>query len=426
MFRPSGLALLMKLTGIVVLLFLLGDGIANGGPAPSFRAVVCGVDSLPTSALGSPSDNVNPCLFDGAVGIGTLTPQAPLHVVGPLRLEGLLDCVGCVSFAALSPDALPPPVDIPTRISDLVADGCPFGQAMGGWTSAGLICVDLPSLNETWSVLGNLNVDPNRQFLGTLDARPLVLKTNGIEALRITPGGRVGVGTSDPIALFHVNGTMAINNPKHADEELHIAADKSSSDTAISLENGDFVFELHVDDQNTFAITTSDEVPYLRLDGATGNVGIGVANPQAKLHINGDLMVSGIKAFAQPDPTDPKMDIVYVSLEGPEAGTYLRGTASLTHGEATVELPDHFPLTTAPEGLTAQLTPVGQWLQLYVVELTPGKLVVREAQGKDGTFNYLIQGVRLGFENHAVLQPRPEQPDATTAGGSGDPSRLDP
>lgn len=120
----------------------------------------------------------------------------------------------------------------------------------------------------------------------------------------------------------------------------------------------------------------------------------------------GNFSVSGVKNFVQPHPTDPSKEIAYASLEGPEVGTYIRGTAQLVNGEAVIELPEHFALVTSSEGLTVQLTPTGEWLQLYVVELSPQRLTVREAQRKDGRFFYLVQGVRKGYENYQVIQER--------------------
>lgn len=122
--------------------------------------------------------------------------------------------------------------------------------------------------------------------------------------------------------------------------------------------------------------------------------------------VNRDLEVKGVKFFVQPHPTDPTKEITYASLEGPEVGTYLRGEAQLANGEAVIDLPEHFALVTSEEGLTVQLTPVGGWLQLYVVELSPARLVVREAQGKNGRFYYLVQGVRKGYEGFQAVQAK--------------------
>lgn len=127
-------------------------------------------------------------------------------------------------------------------------------------------------------------------------------------------------------------------------------------------------------------------------------------SPSGDLTVHGNFLVTGVKSFVQDHPTEDEKSIVYVSLEGPEAGTYLRGTADLINGEAVVELPEHFAFTTNDAGLTVQLTPVGQYLELFVMERTPQRLVIREANGKSGEFDYFVQGIRRGFENHNVIQ----------------------
>jgi hypothetical protein len=125
--------------------------------------------------------------------------------------------------------------------------------------------------------------------------------------------------------------------------------------------------------------------------------------------IKGNLSVSGQKHFVQDHPTDPAKEIVYVALEGGEAGTYIRGTGKLVDGKAVIELPEHFSLVTNQEGLTIHLTPRGEWLQLYVVELDTRQSVIREAQGKSGEFDYLIHGVRAGHEHHQVIRAKTQE-----------------
>ena len=141
--------------------------------------------------------------------------------------------------------------------------------------------------------------------------------------------------------------------------------------------------------------------------GVFGTSSSGLAGQfDGDVQVNGDLSVSGTKAFVQAHPTDPEREIVYVALEGGEAGTYVRGSGQLQSGKAVLALPEHFGLVTATQGLTVQLTPRGEWLQLYVMELDTAQLVVREAQGKSGAFDYLIQGVRRGSEPHEVIRTR--------------------
>jgi hypothetical protein len=113
-----------------------------------------------------------------------------------------------------------------------------------------------------------------------------------------------------------------------------------------------------------------------------------------------------INSFVQDHPTDPTKEIVYVALEGDEAGTYTRGRGKLVNGKAMIELPEHFSLVTDEVGLTIHLTPRGNWLQLYVVELNTRQSVVQEAQGKSGEFDYLIQGRRKDYGHHQVIQAK--------------------
>jgi len=127
----------------------------------------------------------------------------------------------------------------------------------------------------------------------------------------------------------------------------------------------------------------------------------------------GDVHVSGTltawsKDFVQPHPTDPGKQIVYVCLEGGENGVYVRGSGQLENGRAEIELPEHFALVAAEEGLTSQITPRdGKALgYLYVEEVLPDHVVVAESGGgtSDARFDYLVMGVRRGFEEHKVIR----------------------
>src|SRR5437868_5131776 len=49
-----------------------------------------------------------------------------------------------------------------------------------------------------WELTGNSGTNPASNFLGTTDGRPLVIRTNAVERMRITQGGNVGIGTTGP------------------------------------------------------------------------------------------------------------------------------------------------------------------------------------------------------------------------------------
>lgn len=118
---------------------------------------------------------------------------------------------------------------------------------------------------------------------------------------------------------------------------------------------------------------------------------------------------NGSKNFVQNHPKEKNRVVVYTAPEGDETATYTRGTARLVNGEARVPLGETFQWVTNPDiGLTAHITPRGDCKGLYVASVTTTELVVRELQsGKSNvTFDYLVYGLRIGFEETAVVQEK--------------------
>ena len=125
----------------------------------------------------------------------------------------------------------------------------------------------------------------------------------------------------------------------------------------------------------------------------------------------GGLGVSsnGTKSFVQNHPEDPGAVIVYTALEGDEAGTYTRGSARLVGGEARIALGETFRWVTNPDiGLTAHLTPVGDWADLYVASKSTTEIVVRshDPRARDAAFDYVVFGLRIGFEDNPVVRDK--------------------
>ncbi len=147
-------------------------------------------------------------------------------------------------------------------------------------------------------------------------------------------------------------------------------------------------------------------------------VGIGTLTPASgrKLNVVGSTLIqgnfdvsSGTKNFVQNLPFTDDLWVVYTALEGDEAGTYTRGSARLSNGVAVVALGESFAWVTNPDiGLTAHVTPRGEWADLYVESVSTSELVVRsrDAAGGEVAFDYMVHGLRLGFEEHPVIQER--------------------
>jgi hypothetical protein len=150
-----------------------------------------------------------------------------------------------------------------------------------------------------------------------------------------------------------------------------------------------------------FTFASSSIVLAGRLGDSGSNLGVSYV---------GGLGGSGPKAFYEPHPTDPDKVIRYVSLEGPEAGTYFRGRGVLEHGRAVIDVPESFRMVTDAEGLTAQVTVMGRPTVIGVSSLDLNQVVVEGS--RDVEFSYLVQGVRRAYKdfqvvaNHPFFQPR--------------------
>lgn len=119
------------------------------------------------------------------------------------------------------------------------------------------------------------------------------------------------------------------------------------------------------------------------------------------------ILGSGAVSFAQNHPDDPRKVIVYAAPEGDEVAVYTRGSARLIDGEARVRLGETFALVANPDvGLTATVTPIGDVVPLAVVEKGTRELRVRGPADSNAAFDYVVWGLRVGFEEQSIVQPK--------------------
>lgn len=116
---------------------------------------------------------------------------------------------------------------------------------------------------------------------------------------------------------------------------------------------------------------------------------------------------SGSVSFVQNHPYDKEKVIVYAAPEGDEVAVYTRGTARLVNGQARVRLGETFALVANPDvGLSANVTPIGDPVPLAVVEKSTGELLVRGPAHSNAEFDYIVWGLRIGFESQGIVQPK--------------------
>jgi hypothetical protein len=89
---------------------------------------------------------------------------------------------------------------------------------------------DLSEASSNWSLKGNSGIDSAANFIGTLDGKPLTLKTNGQSRLIVSSDGNIGIGTTTPTAKLNVDGSVKLENLASGTNELDVlvlAADGS-------------------------------------------------------------------------------------------------------------------------------------------------------------------------------------------------------
>lgn len=276
-------------------------------------------------------------LFSQGVAISNSASNAPapgsmLHVYGTTRIGSENSADGVLIFnnatnaktVTISPG--------PTGISyGLVLP--PMQAAAANYVllndGAGNLSWGPPTTGTEWQLLGNPNTNPAVNFLGTTDAQPLRLATNGTERLRINASANeVGIGMTAA-----ANNTLDITNTTTSGNGINVTANAlttgnginvSSSTAALSSSGsvGNFTLSgnnaanagsvLKVTNSGTlntgvammitnaaagksFRVnddgTDTDVSPFV-IDN-TGNVGVGLETPVSKFDVrDGDLTLS--------------------------------------------------------------------------------------------------------------------------------------
>lgn len=157
---------------------------------------------------------------------------------------------------------------------------------------------------QTWNLSGNSNI-ATTDFLGTSATgffKDLVIKTNGVEKMRVLSGGNVGIGTITPTGgLLHINsGSLTPLYLQTSSGNTYMGSLNSSwshfmtdrprfyFNTGISVASGNigsYTGNLSLQTSGTTRITVLN---------SNGNVGINNTTPTQMLHINnGAILIQG-------------------------------------------------------------------------------------------------------------------------------------
>ncbi len=130
-----------------------------------------------------------------------------------------------------------------------------------------------------------------------------------------------------------------------------------------------------------------------------GVVSDGSAAVFGNLTVTGNFS-SANKWFIEPHPHDASKEIRYVSLEGPHAEVYFRGTAQIRQGLTRIEIPESFLFVADPDTYSTLVTPVGGMASVGVV-----------SEGKDGIVVQASRNLKIHYvvyaERKAIKNPDP-------------------
>jgi hypothetical protein len=273
---------------------------------------------------------------------------------------------------------------------------------------------------QTWDVAGNEANFFVRDVTGGSRLPFRIRPGAPTSSIDISADGDVGIGTASPSEKLHVlesvdANTINLTNNTNATGLSAAAVVQAKADTAITsfiahgsgrttVRFGQVIggfSEVLNAAGNGLIVGTLGATPLIL--GTNSTARMTISGTTGAITVPGNFTVSGTKNFAVVDPANAKQALYYTALEGPEAGTYFRGSAKTVNGQAVIELPGYFSRLTESERMTVQITPVGAPGQLYVSEKSPSKLVIKIAQGTaDLEFDYLVQGVRKGYLDYEV------------------------
>jgi hypothetical protein len=367
-------------------------------------------------------------VMTGALTCDGLTTQALVASSATVDGEGVLTPALVLAGDSISVDRAPGSVTIHATALTQTQGDARYLQLTGGSIGGGLSCT-LPTASETFAVAG-----PPGDILSAI-CRLDKFGQPTIREVKTPTCTMTNTGSSGNTV---VSGTLSVNGPTVLTGNTSITG--NTTVTGSTAAAGNMVITLPTA-ADTLRVLDSTGGEILKVSYSVGSFGIitrrvsgpgfssesGLAvvmeTPTCTMSsvgpglttIRGNLDVSGTvtaahKEFVIDHPTDSTKRIHYGCLEGPEAGTYVRGEAQLRKGQTTVLLPEHFALVTDAQGVTVQVTLREECEGIFVESVSNSQFTVKELRGgtSDARFDFLVQGARADMPDFEVVRDKPE------------------
>lgn len=244
--------------------------------------------------------------------------------------------------------------DYVTKGGDDIVLEYTYGEAQslagGLWTPKGEsgaeIARDLEvysAVSPTTQIFGvDSSSDPSKPSIKVDFIQKLSDAATGVTVLSnlFVDGGKVGIGTSDPQAALHVEGTIRANpNDLWSSVSWKRALDLEQADAIIWRRGGSGVARsigstshgsLYI---GRAAGNGNEAITYDMTINTIGNVGIGTADPQAKLDVNSRIRIAGENALLSIICTN-NTGFAETRLSNPSEGNPLRRLRLLAYNDS--------------------------------------------------------------------------------------------
>ena len=261
----------------------------------------------------------------GNVGVRTITPQKPLHVVGDVRVDGNIctatECVAPTGYWRLSGSSLYAAntgwnVGIGTTSPAARLDLGPNSGVVQRWTASGGRAYGIEAYDNRF-ILADLGVRRIFEY----DPSGWVNIAAGTN-IRITAAGNVGINTSSPNARLDVVGAITARNSSGSNNMVLLRGDDAN--IGLELRSGSSGGTPYIDFAND---ASSDYDARIRLLGnqrlAFEGTWVGIGrDPGQPLDVSGNIRASGA---------------IWTTVDSGYAQTYLRTWGLVGDGDIYIE-----------------------------------------------------------------------------------------